>query len=193
MSALPQPRIFSFEEYLLIERHASFKSEYLEGTIYAMAGGSGTHAIIAANILVALRDPLRSRGCMAVGSDLRVAAGDRLFSAYPDVTVFCGRPVYLDDREDVLLNPLLIVEVLSPSTESYDRGEKFERYQRIASLADYLLVSQEEPRVELWHRGEDGCTSEAATGLDARLFLPSLEIDLPLSGVYEGIEIRERP
>lgn len=185
--ALRQPRTFTFEEYLRIERDSTFKSEYLDGGIYAMAGESGPHAIIAANLLFALTLPLRNQGCRAVGSDLLVSTEDRTFSAYPDITVYCGSPRYLDDRSDVLLNPRMIVEVLSPSTQVYDRGEKFERYRQIDSLTEYLLVSQEEPLAELWRRSGEEWVSSRAVGIEAELIFPSLDVTLPLSEVYDGI------
>ena len=187
MSALRQTRTFTFDEYLMIERSAPYKSEYLDGYIFAMSGGTLNHSIIAANFLTDLSQKLRGSGCRAVGSDMRIAAEDLSFSAYPDVTVYCGDPQFYGDRMDVLLNPRLIVEVLSPSTRSYDRGDKFERYRQIASLIDYLLVDPDAPHVELWHRNEEGWASTSATAPDAALFLPSLNVQLQLAALYEGV------
>ena len=187
MSALRQPRTFTFEEYLLIERNAPYKSEYLDEMIFAMSGGSGNHSFIAVNIATALTVLLRRSGCRVANSDLRVADADLSFSAYPDVSVVCGTPDYLDDSGDVLLNPCLVVEVLSPSTESYDRGEKFERYKRIDSLTDYLLVSQEEPLVELWRKEGEGWILTPVTGMESEIPLPLLGIALRLTDLYEGV------
>jgi Uma2 family endonuclease len=187
MTALRQPRIFTFDEYLLIERNAEYKSEYLDGLIYAMSGGTGSHSYIAANMLIAIGARIRGSNCRVSTSDLRVVTEDLAFAAYPDVTVICGPPRYWDDRNDVLLNPQAIVEVLSPSTEAYDRGEKFERYQRIPSLKEYLLVSQDKPLVELWSRDGDGWSVSRFEGNTGEFVIDSLGITLPLSEVYAGV------
>jgi Uma2 family endonuclease len=187
MSAMRKPRTFTFDEYLLIERDAPYKSEYLDGMIYAMSGGTGNHSFIAVNASTILSNLLRGKGCRVGNSDLMVATVDQSFSAYPDVTVVCGSPIYANAGEDVLVNPLVIVEVLSPSTESYDRGEKFEQYKQIDSLIDYLLISQDSPIIELWHKDGGKWTRSTMSGLESQMDIPSLGIRLPLSGVYEGI------
>ncbi|MBW3624328.1 MAG: Uma2 family endonuclease [Armatimonadetes bacterium] len=187
MSALRQPRTFTFDEYLRIEREAPYKSDFLDGVIYSMAGGSTNHSFIAVNVATALSVQLRGSGCRVANSDLMIALEDLTFSAYPDASVICGPPKHLDERRDVLLNPCLIVEVISPSTETYDRGEIFERYKRMDSLIDYLLISQDQPLAEIWHREAQVWTSSAASGLESSLPIPSLGIILNLSEVYEGV------
>ena len=126
------------EEYLERERAAEFKSEYYNGEIFAMSGGSRNHVLIAGNCQMALRSALKDKGCLVFQSDLRVHIPSNDLYTYPDVVVVCGEEQYLDNQKDTLVNPVLVVEVLSPSTESYDRGQKFEFYRSIASLQEYV-------------------------------------------------------
>ena len=125
---------FTPAEYLALERAADAKSEYLDGEIVAMTGGSRAHSLIAANLVRELGNALRERPCEVYGSDLRVSVALAGLYAYPDVTVVCGQPTFTDDERDTLENPTVIVEVLSPSTEGLDRGAKFTRYRRLPSL-----------------------------------------------------------
>lgn len=138
------------EEYLAMERRAETKSEYWDGTVLAMSGASIPHNLIVVNLISKLVSPLRARGCQIFPSDLKVRSGRRFF--YPDVSAICGDPIFNDGEKDVVLNPNLIVEVLSPSTESYDKGPKFLTYQQISSLQEYLLVHQDRPLVEQYRR-----------------------------------------
>jgi Uma2 family endonuclease len=148
MSSLAiQPR-YTPQEYLARERAATEKSEYVNGEIYAMAGASEWHNLIAVNLLFAFKGQLRERPCKTYTSDMRVKVSETGMYTYPDVTVACGDVQFEDAHHDTLLNPTLIVEVLSPSTENYDRGKKFARYRKIASLTDYLLVAQDRIHVE---------------------------------------------
>jgi Uma2 family endonuclease len=140
------------EQYLEIERKAELKSEYFRGEMFAMSGASLTHARLVANIVFALGLQLRSSPCNVLSNDLRVRVGETGLYTYPDLVGFCGKPILLDGHQDTLLNPTLLVEVLSPSTEKYDRGRKFEHYQAIDSLKEYLLVSSERVRAELYTR-----------------------------------------
>lgn len=176
-------------EYLELERAAEFRSELIEGEIVAMSGGSYEHSTVISNLVGELRNRLKGRPCRPTGSDLRVFAPESNLYTYPDVVVVCGQPQFLDDRRDTLLNPTLLAEVLSPSTERYDRGRKFAHYREIPSLTEYLLVAQDEPRIESYVRAEDGrWIFREATGLEATLELPSLGIQLPLAEVYEGVD-----
>src|SRR5258708_4924604 len=146
------PRKFTEVEYLLIERGAEFKSEYVDGCIYAMAGGSPTHGLIAGNVIAELRGALRDKGCRVYTSDVRIHVEDESLYVYPDASVVCGEDKYYDHFNDTVVNPIIIVEVLSDSTEDYDRSLKFTRYKTIASLEYFMLVSQKSPTVEVYAR-----------------------------------------
>ena len=185
----------SADVYLALERAAEFKSEYIDGDIIGMAGGSRAHSLIAGNVLVALRAALRGRPCEVHGSDLRVGIAESSVYTYPDVSVVCGEPIFEDAAEDTLLNPVVLVEVLSPTTEAYDRGLKFARYRLLPSLQEYLLVAQDRPSVEWYSRGEAGWLLRQADGLDAVVELPSLGCTLALAEIFAkvGLGPRRRP
>lgn len=178
------------EEYLALERQAETKSEYLNGEIFAMSGGSFPHNLISGNLVGELRQVLKRSPCRVCPGDQRIHIPATGLYTYPDAVVVCGEPRFEDEELDTLLNPTLIVEVLSPSTEAYDRGKKFEHYRSIDSLAEYLLVSQSEPRVEQFLRQEDGIwLFKAFAGRDARMPLPSLGCEIALAEIYDKVEI----
>ena len=183
------PRIFlTPEQYLDLERAAETRSEFHAGAIFAMAGGTANHSTLASELIILLGQQLRGRRCFIHGSDLRlyVPAGD-LFT-YPDLTVVCGERRLLGN--DCLLNPTLIAEVLSPSTEAYDRGQKFENYQTIDSLQEYLLVAQDRPRLDLLTRQPDHrWILSFAAGLNSELELPSIGCRLRLRDVYQNVDL----
>jgi len=187
MSAQPQP-YYTPEEYLALERAAEYKSEYLDGEILAMSGASIPHNDIASNINWQLRTALQGRPCRVWGSDMRVRVATTGLYTYPDVTVVCGPLEIADDQRDTLLNPTVIFEILSPSTEGYDRGEKFAHYWQLPSLTDYVLVAQDRVRVEHFQRQGDSWLLAAFISLDATLHLASLASDLPLNLIYENVE-----
>jgi Uma2 family endonuclease len=181
-------RLFTPEEYLTIERQSSIKSEYLAGKIYAMAGASLAHNIITGNVVGEFYAQLRGKPCSTCPSDMRVHVPNTGIYTYPDVTVVCGEPECADHHGDILLNPTVIVEVLSPSTESYDRGEKAEHYRQIASLTDYLLIAQDRPRIEHYARQPgDGWLLTEAVGLEGAVVLNSLGCTLRLHDVYDRV------
>jgi Uma2 family endonuclease len=185
MDIQPKPYLTP-EDYLAIERQAEIRSEYLDGEMFAIAGGSFQHNLIVGNLVGELRQQLRDRPCGICPNDQRVRTPATGLYTYPDVVVVCGEPELEDDDHlDTLLNPTLIIEVLSPNTEAYDRGKKFEQYQAIPSLAEYVLVSQEAPRVEQFLR-QDGnrWLLAVAAGMDARIALPSIQCELALAEVY---------
>ena len=185
----PQPKPYlTPEDYLAIERQAETRSEYLDGEMFAMAGGSFTHNAIIGNINGALWQQLRRKPCQICPNDQRVHIPATGLYTYPDIVVVCGEPRLQDEHQDTLLNPTIIIEVLSPTTEAYDRGKKFEHYRSIASLVEYLLVSQSEPQVEQYLRQDDNRWLFTETsGLEATLTLPSIQCELALAEVYEKI------
>jgi len=176
-------------DYLRAERQAESRSEYFQGEVFAMAGGNSAHSSIAGNVLAGLWNQLKATDCVIYNSDMEVKVEATGLLTYPDVSVACGERRFLDEHEDVLLNPILIVEVLSDSTEGYDRGKKFENYRQIPSFQEYLLVSQKEPRVEQFIRQANGeWILKEAVGLEAEVKLPSLCIALRLAEVFAKIK-----
>lgn len=177
------------EEYLAFERKATTKHEYLNGQIVAMSGASFAHNFITSNTANQLYNQLIDSECQVATSDMRVKVTEIDSYFYPDVVVVCGAPRAEDDTFDTLLNPTLIVEVLSPSTEGYDRGEKFEHYQQIASLKDYILISQDEVHVEHYYRqGSEWLRSEFRELVDV-LSLLSIDCELRLQDVYRRVAV----
>ena len=175
-------------EYLAIERSAEYKSEYYAGEMFAMVGASRAHNIVAGNIFAALHRQLADRPCNAYQNDMRVRVSSTGLYTYPDVAVVCGEESFADDEHDVLLNPVLIIEVLSPSTEAYDRGKKFEHYQQIPSLVEYLLVAQEPYRVEQFARqGAAQWLYSAAQRPEDVVSLNSIGCTLTLADVYAKV------
>src|SRR5437588_11212941 len=175
------------EEYLTIERNAEFKSEYFDGVAYAMAGGSERHNLITGNLVTELNVQLRAAPCRVYPSDMKVRLPNSKRFFYPDVSVVCGEVQFADEAKDVILNPILIIEVLSESTEAFDRGKKFSSYQQIESLREYLLVAQDEFVVEHYLRQEDGWLYTKASGSDADLALPALNCRMALSDIYNKV------
>jgi Uma2 family endonuclease len=189
MSALPKRRL-SEEEYLTIERAAEYKSEYIDGEMYAMAGAGLRHTKILLSFGAELHAQFRGRPCSAFVNDLRVRVADSGLYTYPDVLALCGEPRLLDHHTDTLLNPQLIVEVLSPSTENYDRGEKFRRYRQLESLTDYVLVAQNQMLVEHWSRQATDLWKVREFNQPAdRLRFESLAAEVVLSDVYDGVDL----
>lgn len=175
-------------QYLALERVAEERSEYLDGEMVAMTGGSRNHGLIVGNLVRELGSQLRDRPCEVYPTDLRVQVAQTGLYTYPDVTVVCGEPRFEDEQLDTLLNPTVILEVLSPTTESYDRGRKFEHYRTLGSLVEYLLVSQSQPRIERFLRqGEGAWLFSDAAGLEAVLALPSIGCELALAEVYAKV------
>ena len=177
------------EQYLEIERRAEYKSEYYAGETFAMAGAGWNHNRIVANAIVQFSLALRSRPCHVTPSDMRVRVSTTGLFTYPDVVVVCGEPEFLDERRDTLLNPTLIVEVLSPTTEAYDRGRKFEHYRSIDSLSEYLLVTSDRVHVDLYTRQPGGqWLLTSASTLEEQIELKSAGCRLAISDLYEKLE-----
>jgi Uma2 family endonuclease len=185
-----QPKSFlTPEEYLEIERKAEFKSEYYKGEMFAMAGASSWHAWIVTNISAELRQQLKGRPCRVSSNDLRLRVLPSGLYTYPDLMVVCGEPQYADGRNDTVLNPVVIIEVLSESTRDYDRGQKFQFYRALPSLREYLTVAQDTPHIEQWTRKDDnhGILSEY-NDLNQSVQLSSIDCVLALSEVYDKVD-----
>ena len=174
-------------EYFEFERKAIGRWEYVNGEIRQMAGGADDHNTIVINVAGTLRNAMVPRGCRVYGSDMKIHTGDGN-NTFPDVAVVCGPRRYHGGRTDVISNPLLIVEVLSPSTAGYDRGEKFDHYRTVPTLTDYLLVSVDEPRVSHYSLRGGLWVLREVTGLDAVVTLPSIETTLALADIYALID-----
>ena len=177
------------EEYLALDRAAEFRSEFIDGDIIAMSGGSVRHARLQINLALEVETALRGTACQTLSADLRVRVSPRMYT-YPDLTVVCGKLRLADERQDILLNPKVIFEVLSPSTENYDRGVKFRYYREIESLTDYILVDQDQARIEQFSRG-DGHTWTFHDYKDASeiLLIQSIGVSIPISRIYERVEL----
>lgn len=181
--------LMTIPEYLDLERGSEAKHEYWNGEIYAMAGASPNHTLIAANIIISLGSQLKGKPCRVHTGDLRVKVNATGLYTYPDVVIICGQPRYEDRQKDTLLNPTVIVEVLSKSTEAYDRGVKFGHYRTLDSLTDYLLVSQDSASVE--HRVRlpgDQWLLGIYQGLASEVPISSIGCALPLAEVYDKVE-----
>ncbi len=203
MTALPQKKaetLYTIEEYLAFEREAEERHEYLDGVIYDMAGESPEHGDISTNLIVSLSNQLTDKPCRVRAKDTKVLSGSPLLAqlrkskkglfSYPDVVVICGEPQYLDGKRDVLLNPQVLIEILSDTTELKDRSEKFIRYrQSLPSLTDYILVSQHRPLIEHFIRQADGnWLLVVLEGLDASLTITSIGCAITLSEIYRLVQ-----
>jgi len=178
------------DEYLAGERLSESRSEYLDGVVCPMTGASFKHIKVVANLTTELVTQLRGRPCDVLPSEMKVRLPDSRKFFYPDVIVLCGEPQFHDERTDIILNPLLVIEVLSESTEAFDRGAKFLAYQTLDSLKEYVLVAQDRPVVEQYVRNEGGTwTYTLASGLESSLTLPSVECTLNLSAVYDKVDL----
>lgn len=190
MSSLPKLR-YSAEEYLALDREADCKSEYVAGDIFAMGGASPKHVLIAGNTAGEFRNRLRDTACQVYSADLRIQAKANNAYHYPDVAIVCGRPEYRDAKKDTVTNPLIIVEVLSPATQSYDRGDKFVSYRRLASLREYILIAQETCHVEHYVRTEEGWAFTEIADCQGELAVPTLGISIPLAEIYAKVALLE--
>jgi Uma2 family endonuclease len=189
MSIQAKPRITS-EEYLTRERAAETKSEYFDGEVFAMSGASRQHVAIVGNVVTALNNQLRGRDCAVYASDLRVKASPTGLYTYPDVVVVCGEGRFEDEHVDTLLNPMVIVEVLSDSTADYDRGRKFKHYRMIDTFVEYVLIAQDKPHVEHFVRQSRTQWLFSETDrLDDTLTLRSIGCQLALAEVYAKVAV----
>lgn len=187
-TALAQPQtLLTPEAYLAAERQAANRSEYFNGQVFAMAGASREHVAIVANLTYLFVGQFKGRPCSTMANDMRLKVSETGLYTYPDLMALCSELLFDDDQRDTLLNPTLIVEVLSDSTERYDRGDKFAHYRRLASLHDYLLVSQRRPRVERYTRRGDEWVLREIDGLGGVVRLPDLGCELALAEIYDKV------
>ena len=195
MGVPPPQKRYTPQEYYALEHDAAYKSEYYDGEIFAMAGGTGPHSRIITNILGELHSRLKGTPCAVYESNLRVMVRATGLRTYPDAGVFCGPIEY--DQEDpentTAHNPTVLIEVLSPTTELYDRGSKADHYRRIESLKTHVLVAQVTPHIEVYHR-QSGATWTFCEekGLKGALVIPAINVELPLAEIYAGVEFPPR-
>ena len=175
------------EEYLAREAEAEYKSEYRDGEVVAMTGASRAHVLIVTNVVSELRTRLKHRPCEVYAADLRLKVQSAGLYTYPDIMVVCGQPHFADGRNDTVTNPLLIIEVLSPSTAAYDRGDKFGFYQKIPSLREYILIDQERIFVERFGKQDGQWLGTKASTREEALPLSSVDVVLPLPEVYAKV------
>ena len=189
MSLQTRPH-YTLQEYLDFERSSQQKHEYLNGEVFAMGGASERYNLIVGNIFATLHAQLRGQPCKVYSSDMRVKINTTGLYTYPDVVALCGDARFDDDQRDTLINPNIIIEVLSKSTEGYDRGEKFAHYRRIESLTEYVLISQDKCRVEHYVRQPDNqwLMSEASQ-MEESFQLPSINCSLLLADIYDKVDL----
>ncbi|MGI8468594.1 MAG: Uma2 family endonuclease [Pyrinomonadaceae bacterium] len=182
--------VFSVENYLDFERVQLDRHEFLDGSVYAMAGESPNHSTICFNLNTIIGLQLRRTRCRGFSPNIKIATNEKGLFSYPDLAVICGQPTFYDNTKDVITNPTAIVEVLSPSTENYDRGEKFLRYtNQIETLQTYILISQDKPLIEIFSRQENGgWESEIIEGMESVLKIDSIECEVVLSELYDLVE-----
>ncbi len=183
-----QSRI-SPEEYLQIERRATYRSEFLNGEMFAMAGGTRQHNRISSNLVSEINQHIKSRDCNIYSSDLRVHVPSTGYFTYPDIVITCGKEDFTDAHNDILVNPLVIMEILSDSTASIDRGRKFEQYRELASLVEYLLIEQRTPHIEQYIRHDpQEWRYRIIRGIDKQVLIPTIDCTLSLRDIYHKVE-----
>ncbi len=188
MSSAARHPLLTPSQYLAIERKSDIKHQFFRGEMFAMAGASREHNLISLNLASILRNQLLDRPCEAYVADMRVLVEATGLYTYPDVVVACGEPRFEDREVDTLLNPTLIVEVLSPSTESYDRGRKFAQYRTLPSLREYVMVAQDSLMVEVFSRQGDQWLLSAHTDPESLVPLESLGCEVRLKEIYSKVE-----
>jgi Uma2 family endonuclease len=190
MSAVPRPRKLTVEEYLAIEATAERRSEFYDGEMFLKAGASREHNIHSRNLTAELHTRLKGSRCQVFVADLRVKVDRTGLYTYPDLLVVCGEPEYAPENRDTLTNPTVVIEILSASTEKYDRTTKFRHYKQLPSVQEYVLVAQDEPLVERFVRQPDGTWGHTDfVGLDATLSLATVPASVPLAEVYRDVPV----
>ena len=180
------------EEYLAFERASESKHEYYDGDVFAMTGGTPAHSLIASNFIREAGNALKGRPCVVYTSDLRVKVNPSGLYTYPDVTIVCGEQLFDDELRDTLINPTVIVEVLSKSTASYDRGPKSKHFRKVESLQALIFIEQESPAVEVYRRQPDGnWILSDATELTESIAIEPIGISIPLAEIYRNVSFPE--
>lgn len=180
----------SIEEYLEFERSSAEKHEYFQGEVFVMSGAGTRHNIIFSNLFTAIGIHLKGKPCRPYGSDMRVHIPENTLFTYPDISIFCGDLIILDSKEDTVIGPTIIIEILSPSTKNYDRGDKFKLYRAVPSLKEYILVDSQAINIEVFRINSTGHWElEEYKLLTEQLHFPSLELSVSLSDVYEGTKL----
>jgi Uma2 family endonuclease len=187
----PKEKLVTPEEYLAREAQAEYKSEYHNGEMYALAGGSVNHNQIVVNLTVSFSRLFERKPCRVFATDVRLHIKQSGLYTYPDVMVVCGKIEFVPGRDDTVMNPIVLVEAWSDSTQAYDRGEKFALYRQIPSLQEYVMIDQTQPYVEHFRREGNFWVLETLEQMDAILILPSLECEIPLAVMYEKVEWQE--
>jgi Uma2 family endonuclease len=191
MSALPKISHYTPQEYLRLEREADYKSEYFQGEIFAMAGASFNHNIVNENCSVLIGSFLRKKPCQSFSRDMKLHIPVNTLYTYPDLMIVCGDKKFVDGEKDVIMNPVIIIEILSPSTEAYDRGSKFALYRSIPSLREYVMISSTSISAEVMRKESDlglwFLASEANT-LEGSILIKNIDLELSLSDIYEETE-----
>lgn len=177
-------------EFLAFEANNEFKHELVDGEVYDMTGGTGEHSLMATNITISIGVKLQNSSCMIYNSDMMLKATDDYY-VYPDVSVVCGQPFYEDRSRLALLNPILVIEITSPTSMAYDRGLKRELYQQMPSVQAYLVIDQHRIYVELYRRVDIGWHYQVFDSIDAMIQLDFINCELPLAHVYRGITFNE--
>lgn len=188
IAAKMKARWITPEEYLQQEDTATDRHEYFNGQIYLMAGGTYNHEVIGVNVISALHQHAKRKKCIAFGSNMKILVKQNGLYSYPDAMLVCGKPEFMTERKDIITNPLLIVEVLSDSTQSYDRGDKFALYRGIPTFAHYLLIHQDRPLIEYHQKTEHGWLLTESAGIETTLRLDALALQLPFVDLYAGVD-----
>ncbi len=186
--ALAKKLYYSKEEYLEMEAAAAYKSEYYQGEIFAMSGGTRKHSLLCVNLIRRISEEIDNRDCQCFESNMKLEIAEADAYVYPDVMVVCGDVILAENTTDAITNPILVIEVLSPGTESFDRGLKFEYYKTVPTLKEYVLVSQSKPKIEVFFRGNENLwTYTVVEGLDKTVFLQSLDYGIDLKKIYHKL------
>lgn len=180
--------IFSVENYLDFERIQTERHEFLDGIVFAMAGESPNHSTVCFNLNTIIGLQLRGKNCRGFSPNMKIATNEKGLYAYPDLAIICGQPTFYDNKKDVITNPTVIVEVLSPSTENYDRGEKFLRYtNQIETLQNYILISQDKPLIEIFSK-HGGWEKSEIEGIETVFKIDSIECEISLAELYDLVD-----
>lgn len=187
MSAAPKVKLTP-EQYLAIERQAEYRSEFYNGEMFAMAGASREHNRVKENLVIEIGSRLKGSGCESFSSDMRVKVAATGLYTYPDVVIVCGQAEFEDAAVDTLTNPRVVVEVLSESTEKFDRGKMFRHYKQIPSLQEYVLVAQDEPAIDRFVRQPNGDWAQSSVeGLESEFAFAAVPVKIPLADIYAGV------